>query len=110
MTWAGRSNSAVLMTLGVAAIHLAAAPEHFSEYLPYGVFFVLLGAAQIALAIALLIAPSRRLYASAIAGTLAVTGVWLLSRTTGLPLSPLPWRPEAIAFPDFAATLMEAIT
>jgi FtsP/CotA-like multicopper oxidase with cupredoxin domain len=103
------SYSAALLTLGAAAIHFAAAPEHFSEYLPYGIFFVLLGAAQVALAIALLIAPSRRLYAGAIAGTLAVMTIWLLSRTTGLPIPPQPWRPEAVAFPDFAATLMEAI-
>jgi FtsP/CotA-like multicopper oxidase with cupredoxin domain len=98
------------LTLSVAAIHFAAAPVHFSEYPAYGVFFVLLGAAQVALAVALLIAASRRLYVGATAGTLAVIAIWVVSRTTGLPISPHPWHPEAIAFPDFAATLMEAIT
>lgn len=33
---AGRSYSASLLTRGAGAIHFAAAPGHFSEYLPYG--------------------------------------------------------------------------
>ena len=103
------SYSAALLTLGAAAIHFAAAPEHLSEYLLYGIFFILLGAAQLALAVALVVAPSRRLYQGALIGTLAVIGIWLMSRTTGLPIAPIPWRPEAIAFPDFAATLLETI-
>jgi len=103
------SYSAALLTLGAAAIHFAAAPGHFSEYLPYGIFFILLGAAQVAHAVGLIVKPSRRLYALALLGTLAVIGLWLMSRTTGLPIAPQPWRPEEIAFPDFAATLLEAI-
>jgi len=103
------SYSAALLTLGAAAIHFAAAPGHFSEYLLYGIFFILLGAAQVALAVGLIVKPSRRLYALALLGTLAVIGLWLMSRTTGLPIAPRPWRPEEIAFPDFAATLLEAI-
>jgi FtsP/CotA-like multicopper oxidase with cupredoxin domain len=106
---AAPSYSAALLTLGAAAIHFAVAPEHISEYLLYGIFFILLGAAQVALAVALVVAPSRRLYAVALFGTLTVIGIWLMSRTTGLPIAPQPWRPETIAFTDFAATLLEAI-
>jgi len=106
---AAPSYSAALLTLGAAAIHFAVAPDHISEYLLYGIFFILLGAAQVALAVALVVAPSRRLYAVALLGTLTVIGIWLMSRTTGLPIAPQPWRPETIAFTDFAATLLEAI-
>jgi len=105
-----RSYSAVLLTLSAAAIHFAAASEHFSEYLPYGIFFVLLGFAQVGLAIGLVLVPSRRLFGAALVGTLAVIGIWLMSRTTGLPIARVPWRPDEIAFPDFAATLLEAIS
>jgi FtsP/CotA-like multicopper oxidase with cupredoxin domain len=105
-----RSYSAALLTLGAAAIHFAAVPEHFSEYWPYGVFFVCLGTAQVGLGAGLIFAPSRRLYAFALAGTLIVIGIWLLSRTTGLPIAPTPWRPEQMAFPDLAATVLEAVT
>ena len=104
------SYSAALLTLGAAAIHFAAAPEHFSEYLPYGIFFVALGIAQVGLAIALLIAPSRRVYGVALIGTLTVIGIWLMSRTVGMPIAPKPWRPEEIGFTDLAATLLEAIS
>jgi uncharacterized membrane protein HdeD (DUF308 family) len=48
--------SAALLTLGAAAIHFAVAPEHFEIYFPYGVFFIGLGLAQVALAVA---TPSR---------------------------------------------------
>jgi FtsP/CotA-like multicopper oxidase with cupredoxin domain len=106
---AARSYSAALLTLGAAAIHFAATPDHVSEYLPYGIFFILLGAAQVALGVSLVVVPSRRLYSAALLGTLAVIGLWVLSRTIGLPIAPVPWRPETIAFPDFAATLLEAI-
>jgi FtsP/CotA-like multicopper oxidase with cupredoxin domain len=105
-----RSYSAALLTLGAAAIHFAVTPEHFSEYVPYGVFFVLVGGAQVALAIGLMVVPSRRLYLAGLVGTLAVLGVWLMSRTVGLPIAPEPWRPETITFTDFAASLMEAIS
>jgi FtsP/CotA-like multicopper oxidase with cupredoxin domain len=104
------SYSAAILTLGAAAIHFAAAPGHLSEFVPYGVFFICLGFAQVALAAALIVVPARRVYAWALGGTLAVIALWLLSRTTGLPIAPIPWRPETIAFPDFAATLLESIS
>jgi hypothetical protein len=96
--------------MGAAAIHFAAAPGHVSEYLLYGLFFSCLGVAQVGLAVAIYLARNRRLYAGALGATLAVIGLWLTSRTSGLPIAPLSWHPEAIAFPDFAATLLEAMT
>lgn len=103
-------NSAALLTLGAAAIHFAVVREHFDEYALYGVFFVGLGIAQVALAAAILLVPSRRLFAIAAAGTAAVIGLWLLSRTTGLPIAPEPWRPEHVGFSDVVATLLEGIS
>jgi len=103
-------NSAVLLTLGSAAIHFAVAPQHIGEYLPYGIFFLCLGTAQVALALAIALMPSRRLFAMAAAGTLGVIGIWLLSRTIGVPIAPVPWRPEPVGFPDLVATLLEGIS
>ncbi len=107
---AAPSYSAVLLTLGAAAIHFAAAAPHFAEYTLYGVFFICLGAAQVALAVALVVAPTRRLYAWALGGTLPIIALWLMSRTTGVPIAPEPWRPETMGFADVAATLLEAIS
>jgi FtsP/CotA-like multicopper oxidase with cupredoxin domain len=104
-----RSYSAALLTLAAAAIHFATAPEHFETYVPYGVFFLCLGVAQAGLAVALLVRPSRRLFAGAAIGTLAVIGLYVASRTTGLPIAPQPWRPEPVGFVDVVCTLLEAV-
>ena len=103
-------NSAVLLTLGAAAIHFAVVPEHLDEFPLYGVFFIGLGLAQVGMAAAIAVVPSRRLFAIAAAGTAAVMGLWLFSRTVGLPVAPIPWRPEAVGFTDVVATLLEGIS
>jgi FtsP/CotA-like multicopper oxidase with cupredoxin domain len=103
-------NSAALLTLGAAAIHFGVAPEHLAEFTPYGVFFIGLGIAQIGLAAAVVLVPSRRLFALAAAGTAAVIGLCLLSRTVGVPIAPIPWRPEPVGLPDVVATLLEGIS
>ncbi|HMA35487.1 MAG TPA: multicopper oxidase family protein [Chloroflexia bacterium] len=96
-----------LLTLGVAAIHFAVAPDHLDEYLPFGLFFIALGLAQVALAVATLWRPGRRLFAGAALGTLGVLGLWALSRTSGLPLGPTPWQPEAVGVADLLAAVLE---
>jgi len=103
-------NSAVLLTLGVAAIHFGVVPDHLSEYPIYGFFFIGLGIAQVGLAAAILLVPSRRLFAIAAAATAGVMGLWLLSRTIGVPIAPIPWSPEPVGFPDVVATLLEGIS
>jgi FtsP/CotA-like multicopper oxidase with cupredoxin domain len=99
-------SSAALLTLGAAAIHFAVAPEHLAEYMPYGVFFIGLGIVQVGLAAAIMFVPSRRLFATAAAGTGTVMGIWLLSRTAGMPI---PWSPEPVGFTDVVTTLLEGI-
>jgi FtsP/CotA-like multicopper oxidase with cupredoxin domain len=107
--FAVRSYSGALLIAGAAAIHFAVAPEHFQEYLPYGLFFVSLGLTQLGLAAALLIAPSRRLYVIASCANVAVIAIWLVSRTIGLPLGPDAGKPEPVGFIDLLASVMEAI-
>src|SRR5205823_6674224 len=62
--------------------------HHLQEYLPFGLFFIIVGAAQVALAGAIVLMPSRKLFAWAAAGTLAVIGLWVVSRSVGLPFGP----------------------
>jgi len=107
---ASRLYSAALLTVGVAAIHFAAASEHMREYVPWGVFFIALGVAQVGLAVAAVVRPSRRLFIAAAVGTLAVICLWLMSRTVGVPIAPKPWRPEPVGSLDFTATALEAIS
>src|SRR5438445_6063501 len=54
---------AAILSLGAGAIHLAIIPDHLREYLPFGLFFILVGVAQVGAAIATILMPSRRLFA-----------------------------------------------
>lgn len=111
---AGRSraqiNSAALLIAAAGAIHFAVAPMHFREFALYGVFFVGLGLVQVGLGAALLARPNRRLIAIAAAANISVIGLWVITRTVGLPLAPVPWQAEEIGFTDVTATLLESIS
>lgn len=99
--------AAAMFLLGPAAIHFAVAPEHLSEWLPYGLLFYVLAAVQIFVAGAVLMRPSSPLLLGGAALTLLVIGIWLLSRTVGIPVGPFAGQPESIGLPDLFATLME---
>jgi FtsP/CotA-like multicopper oxidase with cupredoxin domain len=100
--------SAAVLTLGAGAIHLAVMPEHLEEYLPFGLFFLVVAVAQIGAAPVLLIRPSSRLAVGVAVASLALVGLWLLSRTTGLPVGPEPWSPEEVGLPDVMCVLLES--
>jgi hypothetical protein len=99
-----------LLLLGSAAIHLAVVPEHLREYVPFGLFFVTAGLAQLALAAAILVAPRREVLLAGAAGTVAIIALWAVSRTAGVPVGPTPWEPEVPAAADVICTALEAVT
>ena len=72
-----------------ALLHLTVVPEHLDEWWVYGVFFLGLSAAQALLVWLLLRGPrTTPLLLAAITGTLAVVVLYVLTRTTGLPVGP----------------------
>lgn len=105
-----RTYSAALLIIGAAAIHFAAAAEHMPIYVPWGIFFICLGIAQISVAAAVVAAPSARLLVGAAIGTAGVIGLWLVSRTVGVPIAPEPWRPEPVGLLDVSASVLETIS
>jgi energy-converting hydrogenase Eha subunit A len=80
--------SAALLTLGVAAIHFAVAPDHLQEYLPFGVLFLVVGLTQAILALSIFLRPSRQVFAGAALVALGCVIIWAISRTSGLPFGP----------------------
>ncbi len=86
----GRSNTTVyavaVLSLLAAAIHLWAAPEHFEEWWGYGVFFLAAAGAQGMYALVLLRWSGRSLFILGIAGNLSIVILWLVTRTSGIPL------------------------
>ena len=72
-----------------ALLHLWVVPEHLEQWWVYGVFFLGLSAAQAVLVWLLLRGPAGTpLLLAAITGTLAVVVLYVLTRTTGLPVGP----------------------
>lgn len=88
-------------------IHVEAAIQHVDEYMLYAVFFVLLAAAQCGWSIAVYRSPSRMLLSAGAVVSLMVALLWLLSRTSGLPIGPAPGTPESVGPLDSIATANE---
>jgi hypothetical protein len=104
---AGARLFAAILLVGAGAFHLLYAPAHFEEGHDVGLFFVLVGANQIAAGLLILAVPSLLLTLATLGGTLGVVGVYVASRTTGLPLGPNPGKVEAVGVYDLVTTFLE---
>lgn len=91
---------------GAAAIHFAALPEHAAQSALFGQAFAALALGQSVLALGVL-AGTAWVRPAAIGSSALVVGVWLVSRSFGLPIGPDPWVPEAIGTADVIATALE---
>lgn len=99
--WAG------FASLGAGLVHLAVVREHLDEWWLYGAFFAALGTAQLVWAVAAL-ARDRAPFPQLVAyGNLAVVALWVVTRTSGLPLGPEPWTAEAVGRADLLTSLLE---
>ena len=96
--------------LAAAAVHAFVIPEHFREFVLYGVFFTALSAAQVVVAAIVTFRPDRRTVRWVAIGSAWVVVLWLVSRTSGVPIGPEPWQPEAFTRLDIAATCAELLT
>jgi hypothetical protein len=99
---------AAALSLLAAAMHLWVVPEHLEEWWGYGAFFVVLTVAQGLYGFGLLRRPSRPYLLLGVAGNLAVAILWLVTRTTGIPLlGPHAGEVEGVGALDLACTLAE---
>jgi hypothetical protein len=101
--------AAAALSLLAAAMHLWVMPEHLEEWWGYGAFFLVLAFAQGLYALGLLRWPPSRPYVLlGVAGNLAVAILWLVTRTTGIPLlGPHAGEVEGVGGLDLACTLAE---
>jgi hypothetical protein len=100
---------AVALSLGAAAIHLAAGPSHVGALGDLGLGFYWAALFQGGWAVSWLAQRSRSVAWVGIAGNLAIVGAWLGSRTVGLPIGPEAWRPESIGVPDLTALVFQLL-
>ena len=95
------------LSVGAAAIHFAVTFEHFNQYQLYGVFFLVVSWAQLIWPAVLLWRPSRWWLWLGIAGNAAILGVYVASRTVGLPFGPDLHHPESSGALDIVSVILE---
>ena len=103
------TNVVALASVGAGMIHLAVAPAHLREWVPFGVFFLVLGVAQLAWAALVWMRPTRSLLIAGAIANAGVVALWLLSRSAGIPIGPEHWSPEAMGFADVVCSAYEAL-
>ncbi|MGI8729012.1 MAG: hypothetical protein ACR2LK_03320 [Solirubrobacteraceae bacterium] len=79
---------AAALSVAAGSVHLAYAASHFEEWWGYGVFFLAAGNLQILFGVLLVWRPHRWLPLAGVVGNLAIVTVYVISRTSGVPLGP----------------------
>jgi hypothetical protein len=97
-----------LFSLAAGAIHLSAASDH-RDHAAIFAFFVVVACLQLAWAGLVVNRVSRRLLLAGAAGNAVVLGVWLLSRTSGVPLVAGARAPEALGLKDTVCGFFEVL-
>lgn len=78
--------SAAVLSVIAGAIHLVVTPEHFAEWIGYGLFFLMATIAQLGYAVLLLTQkPTRTVLLAGILGNSLIIGLYLITRTLGIP-------------------------
>jgi hypothetical protein len=98
-----------LASAGAGVIHFLVTPEHFEEFLLFGLFFLVLGAFQVLWAGGMLAKPNTFVLLAGVVVSAVVIGIWVLSRTAGLPMGPEAGEAEAAALPDILSTVLEGV-
>jgi hypothetical protein len=95
------------LSLAAGTIHLVMVPSHSQAATADGVAFAVVGWLQILSAIALLLRPTRLLLQGIVGLNLVVIGLWVWSRTAGLPFGAHSGESETVAFVDGLTTAFE---
>lgn len=85
-------------------------PAHLREWWIAGGFFAGISAAEFCLGYLTLMVASRRLWLFAVGLSIATMAVWAFSRIWGMPVGPRAWQREAVGWPDYSCSVLEAMT
>ena len=84
--------------------------EHARQWVLAGAFFLCLQVVEVGLALAAGLAWSRRTAQLVVITGVGTVAIWLVSRTTGLPIGPPSFRsPEAVGIPDLTCLVLELL-
>ncbi|GAB4006117.1 hypothetical protein [Nocardioides ultimimeridianus] len=106
------TRAAVAGTLiGSAIVHGTVAGEHFGEWVPAGLFFVVLQVVELGLALLAVYAWTRPAALAVVVTGLGTVAIWAVSRTVGMPIGPADFRvPEEVGVPDVACLVLELMS
>ena len=105
-----RRLTAVACLFGAEVIHVLVINDHMTEWLPAGLFFLLLALLEGVLAVALITMPTRGIERFTIAVSLATVALWVVSRTVGLPVGPMAGEIEPVGVADLVSSALELAT
>ena len=101
---------AATLVFAAAFIHSIETVEHADEHWTFGAFFAVITCLQALWAGAIFASDLRpRILLVGVAINAAAVGVWVISRTVGVPFGPDPWQPEAVGVIDTLCTLDELL-
>ena len=108
------ATSPVLLVLTWASVqaglvHFAVVPQHFEEFWLYGLFFIVVGLAQIASVYLVIKLPLRPVLVVIALGNLAVAVVWAVTRTYGAVVGPDATKPARAGFGDIVSSVLEVV-
>ncbi|MHB8513159.1 MAG: hypothetical protein ACYDCC_13405 [Actinomycetota bacterium] len=101
--------ASMFASAGAAAIHLGVAHEHLLEWPLAGAFMLGSGLAQLAWIAWIHRSKSRSGIVATGIGNASIIALWIVSRTSGLPIGPTPWKPEDIHSADILCAVLELI-
>lgn len=101
--------AAAFLSAGAGYVHLAYMQSHWRDWWAYGAFFLAAGVFQLLYGPVLLRRPGPKVVLLGIAGNLAVVGMYVYSRTEGVPLGPHARVKEAAGAVDVATTAAEIL-
>lgn len=97
------------LLLGAGLIHAAMAPSHLGEAAVEGAGFVAAAWAQLLLAVAVLLRPTRRVLAAVAVTSAALIVAWVVSRTVGLPFGEESGHAATVSLVDGVCVALEAV-
>lgn len=100
---------AALLSAVAGIIHLVVTPEHFAEWLGYGLFFMVVTIAQLAYALLLLTQrPSHNLLLAGMIGNTLIIALYLVTHILGIPFfGPAAGEVEPVGVLDVLSKIAE---
>jgi hypothetical protein len=99
--------AAAMLTAGAAGIHFGVIPDHAREWELAAVFFAVAALLQLVWAAAVYFRPSRTILLAGAIGNAAMAGLWVITRTIGLPFGPRAGTPESAGLLDIFTAVIQ---